>query len=259
MLVARIIPCLLLHKGGLVKTVRFKKPRYVGDPINAVKIFNEKDVDELMIIDIDATVEHREPRYEQVEDIVSEAFMPVCYGGGVTSVDQMRRLYHSGVEKVSLSAAALSNPGLIQEAAELFGNQSVIVTLDIKRILFKRNYQVVTHNSAVKTGKDPVQTAIDMQNLGAGELVINNVDRDGMMEGYDMAYLKQIVDAVGIPVISLGGAGNLVDIRNVIREVGVSAAAAGSMFVFHGRHKAVLISYPPQEKIQKLLGLSGYE
>lgn len=256
MLQARLIPCLLLHKGGLVKTVKFKKPRYVGDPINAVKIFNDKEVDELMVVDIDATIENREPHYDHIEDIVSEAFMPVCYGGGVTTVEQMRRLFHSGVEKVSLSSAAINKPNLVREAAEQFGSQSVIVTLDIKRSFLKRSYQVVTHNSSAKTGKDPVKTAIEMQKLGAGELVINNVDRDGLMKGYDIAYLKQIVEAVDIPVVALGGAGNLDDIRRVIQEAGVSAAAAGSMFVFHGRHRAVLISYPSKEKIKTLLGTS---
>ena len=254
MLRARIIPCLLLHKGGLVKTVRFKSPKYIGDPINAVKIFNEKEVDELMIIDIDATVERREPHYAQIEDIVSEAFMPVCYGGGVSTIEQMRRLFHSGIEKISLSAAAIHNPELISQAAEQFGSQSVIVTLDIKSSFFKHKYQVVTHNGSVKTSKNPIETAKEMETLGAGELVINNVDRDGIMNGYDISYLQKIVDAVDIPVISLGGAGGLEDLRSAIRDAGASAAAAGSIFVFHGRHKAVLISYPSQEKIYTLLG-----
>ena len=259
MLQARIIPCLLLHNGGLVKTINFKKPRYIGDPINAVRIFNEKEVDELMIIDIDATVENRQPNYNQIEDIVSEAFMPVCYGGGVTTVEQMKRLFHHGIEKISLSAAAIHNPELISQAAEQFGSQSVIVTLDIKSAFFKRKYQLVTHRGTERTGKDPIKSAKEMEALGAGELVINNVDRDGMMNGYDIAYLKQIVNAVNIPVIALGGAGSLEDIRKTIQVSGVSAAAAGSMFVFHGRHKAVLISYPSQKKISQLLGLSDYE
>ena len=216
MLQARIIPCLLLHKGGLVKTVKFKKPKYIGDPINAVKIFNEKEVDELIVIDIDATVEKREPNYEQIENIASEAFMPVCYGGGITTVEQMRKIFHSGVEKVSISAAALNNPALIKQAATRFGNQSVIVTLDIKSSFFKKQYQLVTHNGSAKTGKDPIQAAVEMENLGAGELVINNVDRDGVMDGYDTDYLKQIIDAVDIPVIGLGGAGTTDHLKNII-------------------------------------------
>ena len=185
--------------------------------------------------------------------------MPVCYGGGITTVEQMRKIFHSGIEKVSLSAAALNNPALVKQAATQFGSQSVIVTLDIKSSLFKHQYQLVTHNGSTKTRKDPIQTAIEMENLGAGELVINNVDRDGVMDGYDTAYLKQIVDAVDIPVIALGGAGTNEHLKNVIVDAGASAAAAGSMFVFHGRHKAVLISYPTQDKIQQLLGTTIHE
>ena len=254
MLQARIIPCLLLHKGGLFKTVKFKKPRYIGDPINAVKIFNEKEVDELMIIDIDATVEQRAPHYEKIEEIVSEAFMPVSYGGGIGNVTQMKQLFRNGVEKVSLSSAALNDTSLISEAVSIFGSQSVILTLDIKRSLFKRKYQIVTHNGTRNTGNDPIQTAKEFAQLGIGELVINNVDNDGIMEGYDTEYMKQVVDAVNIPVVALGGAGNKDHLRDVVVDAGVSAAAAGSMFIYHGRRKAVLISYPPQEDMQKHLG-----
>ncbi len=246
MLQSRIIPCLLLHKGGLVKTVKFKKPRYIGDPINAVKIFNEKEVDELIVIDIDATVENREPNYNQIEDIVSEAFMPVCYGGGITTVDQMERLFYSGIEKISMSFSALNEQKLVSEAALRFGSQSIIVTLDIKKSFLKKKYQVVTHNGSKKTGKDPVQMAIQMEKMGAGELVINNIDRDGTMVGYDTQYLKEIVDAVSIPVVILGGAGKLDDFKIGIADTGASAVAAGSMFVYHGRLKAVLINYPSQ-------------
>jgi imidazole glycerol-phosphate synthase subunit HisF len=259
MLQSRIIPCLLLHKGGLVKTVRFRKPKYVGDPINAVKIFNEKEVDEILIIDIDATVEKRSPNYEQIEDIVSEAFMPVGYGGGVTTVEQMQKLYYSGVEKVSLSSSALATPELVRQASDQFGSQSVIVTLDIKRSLFNRKYQVVTHNGGKKTKLDPISTAKQMEQYGAGELIINNVDNDGVMKGYDTSYMKQIIDAVNIPVIPLGGAGNLQHLQEIIIDGGASAAAAGSIFVFHGKHKAVLINYPSHDSILQLLGRTDYE
>lgn len=254
MLQSRIIPCLLLHKGGLVKTIKFKKPKYVGDPINAVKIFNDKEVDELIVIDIDATVDKREPKYDQIEDVVGEAFMPICYGGGVTTVEQMRKIFYIGVEKVALSFSALNDPDLVKKAAIEFGSQSVLVVLDIKRSFFKRKYQVVTHNGTKKTGRDPIATAQEMERLGAGELVINNVDQDGGMGGYDVIYLKQLIDSVNIPVIALGGAGCLDDLGNVIVDAGASAAAAGSLFVFHGRHRAVLINYPHRDKIQQLLG-----
>ena len=252
MLQSRIIPCLLLHKNGLVKTVKFQKPKYVGDPINAVKIFNEKEVDELMVIDIDATVENREPHYDQIEDIVSEAFMPVCYGGGITTTEQMRRLFRSGVEKISLSAAAFNNMELVSHAAQQFGSQSILVTLDIKK-KWTGKYCLVSNNGKKKYDQDPIQAAMKMEELGAGELIINSVDRDGVGEGYDITYLKQLTDLVNIPVVALGGAGTVEHLRSVIIEGGVSAAAAGSMFVFHGRHRAVLISYPTHDNIQELL------
>jgi len=259
MFVPRVIPCLLLHQGGLIKTVRFKNPRYIGDPINTVRIFNEKEVDELIILDIDATSENREPNYSVIEDIVSEAFMPVCYGGGVTSIEQMRRLFWAGVEKVSISAAAIENPMLVKEASAQFGSQSIVVTLDITKTLLKRQYQVVTHNATRKTGLDPINTAMLMEKRGAGELVINNVDRDGAMSGYDIDYLRKITDSVNIPVIALGGAGTLEHLKEVVMNGGASAAAAGSMFVYHGKHRAVLTNYPDQKQLLQLFGVSGDE
>ena len=252
MLQPRVIPCLLLHNNGLVKTVKFEKPRYIGDPINAVKIFNEKEVDELMIFDIDATVAQRESRYEQVEDIVSEAFMPVCYGGGVVSIEQMRQLFALGVEKVSISAAAVENPLLIEEAVKQFGSQSIVVTLDVKKTLLSRKYHVVTHNATRDTGQDPLEMAKRMETLGAGEIAVNNIDQDGMMQGYDINLIRQISNAINIPVVALGGAGSLIDIRNVVLNGGASAASAGSLFVFYGKHRAVLINYPSQEELHQL-------
>jgi len=259
MLRARVIPCLLLHKRGLVKTVKFKNPRYIGDPINAVRIFNEKEVDELVVLDIDATTQGREPDYSQIEDIVSEAFMPVCYGGGVSTVSQMRKLFHIGVEKISISSAAVQRPALITEAANIFGRQSIVVTLDIKRTIFKRNYQVVIKNASQKTGLNPLKFAKQVVKLGAGELLINNVDLDGTMRGYDLPLLKNITDSVEIPVIALGGAGSIQDLGLVIQKAGVSAAAAGSLFVYHGKHKAVLINYPTEYELKEILGVSFHE
>jgi len=259
MFVARVIPCILLHQGGLVKTVRFKNPRYIGDPINTVRIFNEKEVDELIIMDIDATPENRDPNYSVIEDIVSEAFMPVCYGGGITSIQQMHRLFWIGVEKVSISATAIGNPALIEEAADRFGSQSIVVTLDITKPLLKRQYQVVTHNAVRKTGFDPIDAAKLMEKSGAGELVVNNVDRDGTMIGYDIEYIHKIADSVNIPVIALGGAGTLNHLKEVVMNGGASAAAAGSMFVYFGKHRAVLINYPEQKQLQQLFGVNVYE
>lgn len=252
MLQPRIIPCLLLHEGGLVKTVKFKKPRYVGDPINAVKIFNEKEVDEIILIDIDAAREQREPDYELINDIASEAFMPICYGGNVTTALQMRKIFSLGIEKISISSAAIESPELIKEAATIFGSQSIIVTLDVKKGLFDKKIQVVTHNASKKTGMCPVHLAKYFEEKGAGELLVNYVDRDGIMEGYDIELIKKISSTVNIPVIALGGAGSLDDMKLVIKEGGASAAAAGSLFVFKGVHHAVLINYPSQSELRNL-------
>jgi cyclase len=252
MWIPRVIPCLLLHKGGLYKTVEFRNPRYVGDPINAVRILNEKEVDELLLVDIDATVEGREPHYDQVEDIVGEAFMPVAYAGGVKTVDQMSRLFALGVEKVFTSSAALAAPNLISEAASRFGSQSVGVTLDLKRGRANAAPVVVTHNAKKRTNLAPVDAARLMEKHGAGELLLNSVDRDGTMAGYDLDAIKSITEAVGIPVVALGGAGSLDDLHRAVVEGGASAAAAGSLFVFTGVHRAVLITYPSQDELQRL-------
>ncbi len=248
----RTIPCLLLKNKGLVKTTKFKDPKYVGDPINVVKIFNEKEVDELILLDIDATVEKRNPYYEQIENIVSEAFMPICYGGGVTTVEQMNKLFAIGIEKISISVAAIANPTLIREAARRFGSQSIIVTIDVKKSIFGKSYKTVTHNAKINTKLTPLEVAKRMEKMGAGELLINDVDHDGLMNGYDDDLIKLISNAVNIPVVALGGAGSLEHIKSVVYNGGASAAAAGSMFVFHGKHKAVLINYPSQQELKKI-------
>jgi imidazole glycerol-phosphate synthase subunit HisF len=244
MLQNRIIPCLLLKNKGLVKTVKFKTPKYIGDPINAVKIFNEKEVDELILLDIDATKDNRIPDYKIIEDIVSEAFMPICYGGGVSTIDQMKKLYYCGIEKISLSSAAHKNPNIIDQAANLFGSQSVVITLDIKQSMIGRKYNVMTHNGKIHLKGDPISIAQEMEKRGAGEIMINNIDRDGTMKGYDSMFIKSIVDALSIPVIALGGAGSLDDLKDIFKKTNVTAVAAGSMFVFYGSRRAVLINYP---------------
>jgi len=239
----RIIPCLLLHNKGLVKTIKFKDPKYVGDPVNAIKIFNEKEVDELVFLDISATVGNKLPQLEIIKMIASECFMPVCYGGGIRSIEAIREIFNIGIEKVSINSFAVENPLFIKEASEKFGNQSIVVCLDVKKNLFGK-YEVVIYNAKNKTGLDPIVHAVNMEKMGAGELLINSVDRDGTMTGYDIELVKNITKTVGIPVVACGGAGKLSDIRDVFRDGGASSAAAGSMFVFQGKHRAVLIQYP---------------
>ncbi|MFY4768214.1 AglZ/HisF2 family acetamidino modification protein [Aliarcobacter butzleri] len=253
MLQKRVIPCLLLHKGGLYKTEKFKKPTYIGDPINAIKIFNEKEVDELMFIDIDASVEDREANYKMIEDIASECFMPLCYGGGVKNIEQMKKIYALGVEKVSISSQAIINPNFIKEAARLFGNQSVIVTIDIKKD-FWGNKKVFINNGKKNTKLNPIDFIKQVESLGAGEIVINSCDNDGIMKGYDIELLKEIKENTKVPIIALGGAGNLNHIKDVFENSKVDAVACGSMFVYQGPLKGVLISYPSYQKIQELLG-----
>ena len=246
----RVIPCLLLHKGGLYKTVKFKKPTYIGDPINAIKIFNEKEVDELMFLDIDTTVQNKEPNYKMIDDIASECFMPLCYGGGVKNIKQMKKIYSLGVEKISLSSSAVLNPELIKEAASVFGNQSVIVTIDVKKDFWGKK-KVFINNGKKNTKLDVIEFVKKVQSLGAGEIVINSIDSDGMMNGYDIELLKEIKSNTKVPVIALGGAGNLSHIKDVFEKAKVDAVAVGSMFVYEGPLKGVLISYSPHIKRYK--------
>lgn len=248
----RIIPSLLLHKGGLYKTEKFKKPTYIGDPINAIKIFNEKEVDELMFLDIDVSVGNKEPNYKMIEDIASECFMPLCYGGGVKNVEQMKTIYSLGVEKISISSQAVINPKLIKEAANIFGNQSVVVTVDIKKD-FWGNKKVFIYNGKKNTKINPIDFVKEVELLGAGEIVINSCDHDGVMKGYDTELLQEVKLNVKVPIIALGGAGNLNHIKEVFEITKIDAVACGSMFVYQGPLKGVLISYPPYQKIQDIL------
>lgn len=249
MLRPRIIPCLLVKDGGLVKTVQFDKPKYVGDPINAVRIFNEKAVDELMVVDIDATAKKREPDYEMIRNLAVECRMPLCYGGGVRTADQFQRIIGLGVEKIAISAAAVETPDLVSMAANRVGRQSIVVVIDIKKTGLLRRYEVFTHNGTKATGLDPVSFAKQMEATGAGEVVINSIDCDGLMKGYDIDLVARVREAIRLPMTVLGGAGSLQDIEDLIRRFGIIGAAAGSQFVFKGKYRAVLINYPnPQEK-----------
>lgn len=251
MLRTRVIPCLLLRNGGLVKTVKFADPKYVGDPINAVRIFNEKEVDELVFLDISATPAGRGPNLELVRDIATEAFMPFGYGGGVRTIDQVASLVALGVEKVVLNTVATEQPGFVRDASRLVGSSSVVVSIDVRRSLFGK-YEVVTCSGTRKTGLDPVEWARRVEDLGAGEIFLTAVDRDGTQKGYDVPLLRQVTDAVSIPVIASGGAGSLDDFRAAVCEGRASAVAAGSLFVFHGRHRAVLITYPEYANLQQV-------
>ncbi|MGE6212901.1 AglZ/HisF2 family acetamidino modification protein [Comamonas aquatica] len=251
MLRPRIIPCLLVHKGGLVKTQQFKAPKYVGDPINAVKIFNEKESDELMVIDIDAAVNKVEPNYALIAKLAAECRMPLCYGGGVTTAEQAARIIDLGVEKVSVSSAAIADPSLLGRMAEAIGRQSVVAVLDVRKKsgLFSRGYELCSHNAKTTHKLDPVAFARQMQDAGAGEIVINSVDRDGEMKGYDVEFARQMRAALKVPLTVLGGAGSLDDVSELLGACGVIGAAAGSLFVFKGQYRAVLINYPtPQQK-----------
>jgi len=247
----RVIPVLLIHKGGLVKSVRFKDYTYVGDPINAVKIFNEKEIDEIVIIDIDATREKRGPNMSQVSAIAGEAFIPLAYGGGISTIDEIKELFYLGVEKVVLNYAAVHNPSLITEAARLVGSQSVVVSIDVKKNLFGK-YKVYAQNGAENTNEDPAAFARRMQETGAGEIFLNSIDRDGTYAGYDLELVKKVSSLLNIPLVVCGGAASITDFAPAVRQ-GASAVAAGSMFVFQRTHRAVLISYPSQQDLREKL------
>jgi len=251
MLRPRIIPCLLVHKGGLVKTVGFDKPKYVGDPLNAVRIFNEKEVDELMVVDIDATRQQHDPDYTLIAKLAAECRMPLAYGGGVHTVEQFERLVSLGVEKVAASAAAVADLGLISAAAERVGGQSVVVVIDVRRK--GGAYEVFTHNGTRATGLDAVDFARRAEAAGVGEIVVNSIDHDGQMKGYDLELVHLVRNAVSCPLTVLGGAGTLADVSALIREFGIIGAAAGSLFVFKGVYRAVLINYPSRNDKDKLV------
>lgn len=252
MLRPRIIPCLLIHDSGLVKTVRFAEPKYVGDPLNAVRIFNEKEVDELMVLDIDATVQSRGPDYTLIEHIAAECRMPLCYGGGVRSAEQVERIVSLGVEKVALSSAVIEDPELIRRASQSVGSQSVVAVLDVKRVRSGK-YEVRTRNGRQPTGRDPESLARELAAAGVGEIVLNSIDNDGMMKGYDLESIAGVRRSVDLPMTVLGGAGSLDDMSKVIAQHGAIGVAAGSLFVFKGAYRAVLINYPGRSAKDKLM------
>lgn len=253
MLHPRIIPCLLVKDKGLVKTVNFKAPKYVGDPINAVRIFNEKQVDELVVLDIDATAEKRQPDFKMIANLAAECRMPLCYGGGIKTVEDAKRIFGLGVEKIALSSAAIQDPTLVTRIAEQVGSQSVIVVLDVKKKMFGGKYEVYIKNGKLSTGKNPVELAKQFESLGAGEIVLNSIDQDGMMNGYDLVLVEKVREAITLPMTVLGGAGSLNDIGKLIERHGIIGASAGSLFVFKGVYKAVLINYPSGIEKEELI------
>lgn len=246
MLLPRLIPVLLLRNRGLVKTTKFGDDRYVGDPLNAVRIFNEKQVDELIVLDLDATVKNLEPDYRMIENLAAECRMPLCYGGGIKTASQANQALSLGVEKISLSASAIANPELVTEIAEQVGSQSVVVTLDVKRKLFG-GLEVFTHNGTRATKSSATDLAGQFQHCGVGELVINFIDNDGTLKGYDLNAIRSIKSEVSVPMTVIGGCGSLNDIQKLYEQEGLIGAGVGSLFVFKGKYRAVLITYPSKE------------
>ena len=246
----RVIPCLQLVGGELFKTRRFKDPQYLGDPINAVKLFNDLDCDELIVVDIKATLEGRAPDFSFIGEFASEAFMPMAYGGGLQSVEQIRRLFAVGIEKAVINSAA-GDGRLVTEAAAVFGVQSIVVSMDVRTSRFG-GYEVWTRSGTRHMKIDPVSYAKQMQSAGAGELFVQSIEREGTRAGYDLKLMSDICQNVSIPVIACGGAGSVEDIRALLCSTGAAAAAAGTMFVLHGKHRAPLISYPRPEVIASL-------
>ncbi len=255
MLSPRLIPCLLLRDSGLVKTAKFTDAKYVGDPLNAVRIFNEKQVDELMVLDIDASKKMKEPNYDLISSLATESRMPLCYGGGVKNVQQFRRIINLGVEKVSISSGVFDDGELVRKAVDQIGSQSVVVVLDVKKKLLGSGYNIYTHGGSIRRSESLQEIVGYLLDSGVGELVINSIDRDGTMRGYDFDLLDLLSSLIDIPLTCLGGAGSLDDVKKLVQRYGHIGAGAGSLFVFKGKYKAVLISYPSQELKDDILNV----
>ena len=251
MLTARVIPSLLLQDRALVKGVRFRSHRYLGDPINAVRLFNEMEVDELIILDISVTAKKRKLDFELIQNIASECFMPFTYGGGIRELDDMRQIFRIGVEKIAINTHAFEKPEFIRQAVQEFGSQSIVISIDVKKNLWGQ-YEVFVRNGKKATGRDPLDYAQEMETLGAGEILFNSIDRDGTWEGYDLKLLRKITQAVNIPVIASGGAGSVDHFVEAVKDGGASSVAAGSMFVYQGKDQGVLINFPKREELEKL-------
>lgn len=252
MLTTRVMPCLLLKDGALVKTIQFKNPSYVGDPTNAIKIYNEKEVDELVVLDITATIEKNAPPLRVIEHFANECFMPVAYGGGLNKMEDVKKIFRMGIEKVVINSHAIERPDFVREVSDCFGAQAVVVSIDAKRKP-EGGYEVYIHGGRTPTGENPAAFAKKMQDAGAGEIFLNSIDQDGTMQGYDVDLIKSVAAAVEIPVIACGGAGRATDFGSAVKEGGASAVAAGSMVVYFGRNRAVLINFPNKRELAKVL------
>ena len=252
MLFNRIIPCLILRNNALVKTVKFKNERYIGDPINAVKIFNEKEVDEIILLDIDSTIKNKEPNFALIEEIANECFMPLCYGGGIKSISQMQKIFSIGVEKISISSKAIYDIDFLKEAVKIFGSQSIVVTLDYKKNFLGKRL-IYTNNGKIKTQYSIEEFVKILNEIEVGEILLNSIEDDGTMLGYDKQLIKKISSMTKIPIIALGGAKNILNMVDIIKDTNITAAAAGSLFVYYGKLKGVLINYPNFEDIQSLM------
>ena len=252
MMKTRVIPVLLLQGQGLVKTVRFRDPTYIGDPINSIRIFNEKEVDELVFLDISATVEGRDPNYQVLEDIAGEAFMPLAYGGGVRRLEQAQRIFGLGFEKVVLSAVTYENDRLIADLVARYGSSSVVACVDCKKSFLGR-HELFTHNGKIRKKQKLIEHVCKLAELGVGEIIVNSIDRDGTQKGYDIELIVAVAGAVNVPVVACGGAAGVEDFRAAVTRGGASAVAAGSLFVFKGPHRAVLINYPERRDLASVL------
>jgi len=247
----RVMPCLLLRQSKLVKTVRFREPDYIGDPVNAVKIYNDKEVDELIFLDITATVDKKAPPFKMISEIASECFMPYTYGGGIRSLEDMRKIFNLGVEKIAINSHAVENPDFIMQAAKEFGNQSIVASIDVKKKLMGK-YEVFTRSGTNPTGLGPVEHARMMEEMGAGEILLTSIDRDGTWEGYDLELIRTVAEAVNVPLIVCGGAGGIEDFRKAV-DAGASACATGSMVVYQAKNRGVLINFPKQTELRAVL------
>jgi cyclase len=252
MLKIRVMPCLLVSNGRLVKTVRFRNPAYVGDPVNAIKIYNEKEVDELILLDITATVEGRKPDFSFLSEVADECFMPLAYGGGICDIDDISRIFSLGIEKVAINSYALENPSFVEKAAAVFGSQSIRLSMAVKKNLFGK-YRVYGRGGRNGTDHEPAAWAARMERIGAGEILLNSIDQDGTMEGYDTTLIRKVTEAVTVPVIACGGAGRIQDFKMAVEEGGASAVAAGSMVVYQGKNKGVLINFPSRDDLKNTL------
>lgn len=245
------MPCLLLRGSALVKTIQFRNPSYVGDPVNAIRIFNEKEVDELIFLDITATVENKPPPFDIIAEIADECFMPVTYGGGIRTVEDIKQIFGLGIEKVAINTRAVEDPLFIRVAADSFGSQSIVVSIDVRK--GSGDYEVCTRGGQKATGQDPVSFVSTVEAMGAGEILLNSIDRDGTMQGYDIDLIKRVAEATVLPVIACGGAGKVDHLGEAVHRGGASAAAAGSMVVYHGKNRAVLISFPSRTDLLRVL------